>query len=74
MNKLKDAISTRQPDAGARETINEGREDRDEIRLNVRMKPGLYRKLKDRAEGEGRSISWVVRTYVQHYANGGDLP
>lgn len=72
MSSLRDAVSRKRPNEDAQEKIESG--GRDEMRLNVRMSTRLYEQLQSRAEGEGRSISWVIRQYAHHYANGGDLP
>jgi predicted DNA binding CopG/RHH family protein len=44
------------------------------VRVNVRVSPSLHERFKQRAQHEGRPISWLIRRFMEHYASGGDVP
>jgi predicted DNA binding CopG/RHH family protein len=74
-NPLRDAVQSKQ-DTRATEGEADARKGAsgENVRVNVRVPPDLHERFKQRAEREGRPISWLVRRFMEHYAAGGDVP
>ena len=76
-NRLKDAKQKKEQARRSAEGAGEARSQAsgdDDVRVNVRVDPGLHERFKARADREGRPLSWVIRRFMEHYADGGDVP
>lgn len=74
-NPLRDAIQSKR-DTHAEEGQSDARKgvSGEDVRVNVRVPPDLHERFKQRAEREGRPISWLIRRFMEHYAAGGETP
>ena len=74
-NPLRNAVQSKQ-DTHAEEGKEEARKgaEGEDVRVNVRVSPSLHERFKQRAQHEGRPISWLIRRFMEHYASGGDVP
>lgn len=75
-NPLREAVQSKQ-DTNAEEGITDARKGAagsDDVRVNVRVSPVLHERFKQRAQREGRPLSWLIRRFMEHYAAGGDVP
>lgn len=74
-NPLRSAVQSKQDtnaaegEADAQKGVTE-----EDVRVNVRVPPDLHEQFKQRAEREGRPISWLIRRFMKHYATGGEVP
>ena len=46
----------------------------DTKRLNVNVPADLYARFKDKAEGEGRMLTWLVNRWIEEYVDGKRQP
>ena len=74
-NPLREAVQSKQ-DTNAEEGITDARKGAtgEDVRVNVRVSPTLHERFKQRAQREGRPLSWLIRRFMEHYAAGGDVP
>lgn len=75
-NPLREAVQSKQ-DTNAEEgkaDARKGAAGSEDVRVNVRVSPVLHAQFKQRAQREGRPLSWLIRRFMEHYAAGGDVP
>jgi predicted DNA binding CopG/RHH family protein len=74
-NPLRDAVQSKQDtNAEAGETDARKGATGEDVRVNVRVSPTLHERFKQRAQREGRPLSWLIRRFMEHYAAGGNVP
>jgi hypothetical protein len=57
--------------SGAEDAKRAARGEDEEKRLNVRVSADLYDAFRSQCDDEGRSMAWVVRRFLEHYAEHG---
>lgn len=57
--------------SGTDDAKRAARGDDDEKRLNVRVPADLYDAFQSQCDDEGRSMTWVVTRFLEHYAEQG---
>ena len=65
---LKDALAKKaseNPAAG--EVQAEASGEPEMKRLNVNVPASLYERFKEQAEGEGRSLTWLIKKWIEEY-------
>ena len=55
------------PAAGDAEKAAKGEDNVSYTRLNVRVPTPLYEAFKEKAEGEGRTMTWIVLNAIKDY-------
>lgn len=68
-NRFADLPDETEPTEGTEEATKAalGEDEEETKRLNVRVPAPLYKRFKDKAESEGRTMTWLVLQYIRDY-------
>lgn len=69
-NRFKDAVNETEPPSEGTEDATRaalGEDEGETKRLNVRVPAPLYQRFKDKAQSEGRTMTWLVLQFIREY-------